>query len=1017
MVNGETTAGMTIAATGQFSSTGSIQAEQAYENKPFTIDVFMAGPGAENYNSIWITSSLYATVTKAARTLPAPAVTQVNEGAVALSPPSAVGVDDTAGTDGTITYAMTETNAAPDAASPLWQGSPDFSGLVSGLEYYFFARITGGKNYTDAVSLGTKYAFGEPHAHNWDSANWTTDGTAHWHECLTAGCPVQDHTGKDGYGVHSFSQWTEDPDAGLKSRTCTVCGYQEFVYPPMSRISMGVWTWTKTYHNQTDPLLFNMQEPQIQISAMDRNQDLVSLAYVCTDTPSEPDQLGEDKWTNLPMDGAQAGTVSKVVPIPTERLSGVYVYAMAKDAAGNVHYASTPRLVFDIDPPEIAIDGAAVTSGRTYCSPQTAAVSDGIGLKSVALDGEDVTASSGAIHLAAGEHTIVAVDKAGNRAAVTVRVNNGHINREWSIPASCEGIGITITTCTVCGQTATTPEAATGHTWDAEYTVDLEATCTEPGIRSLHCAKCGAIKDFQPIPATGHTPEAEWRRGASHHWMVCSTCGERFNEMSHQGSGGWISGRGRSAGDVTEYMECAVCNAVMAQRYRHSDDPRYGSVEKQTEVKPGAPEAQWESPLEQVLKAAHLSEEDLTDASTHSAVSHKLVLSISPLEGERAPGKIEIERAAEALPNGGDAEFLYMDVSLTQYTYEENGGSGIRETITPITTTAEPIEVMLEIPEELQTPPEGMKRTFYLLYAHEMVDGAIESSVLTAENAGNGKLRFSARLFSTYAIAYVDTPAEEEKPPVVITPTPIPARPSTPVGPWIPAPTPTPTSSPIPTATPAPASTPAPTLPPEPVDHMDYVHGNKGRFRPDDDMSRAEAAQVLYRLLTDEPQVSLDFDDVPAAAWYREPVSFLAGLGIVKGTGNNLFAPQKPVTRGEFAVMVARFMDLPLSDEPSSFPDIPDGTWYSRSVAACESAGWIEGYPDGLFHPKDHISRAQVVTIVNRMLKRTADKQALAERVMPFSDVPRTHWAYAGILEAALAHKAMVQPDGSEIWE
>lgn len=1015
MAPGDTTRGMVVVASGQFSQWNAsynvtIEPEQAYENKPVSVSIRMLGPGANNYLVSHFGGTLTATIFKADRTIAAPGVASDDGGNITLDIPGVTGVDDTAGTDGVISYAVADTDQAPDAASALWQTSPDFSVLADGSEYYLFARITGGKNYHDAVSPGALYVSSLSHSHNWDSSNWTTDATAHWHECQAEDCPIKDNAKKNGYGLHRFTQWAQDPDTGEQSRTCQDCGYHESTYLPMSQISMGTWTWTKTYYDQPDPLLSNLKTPALQIFAMDRDEDLVSLGYVCMATPSDPAQFAESAWHLLPMESDQTGTLSEEVVIPESLLSGGYVYVRAKDAAGNVHYASTPKLVFDTVAPKIKIDGVAVTSGQTYCTPQTAAVSDDLELASVTLDGKDI-AAMGAIRLEAGEHTLVAVDKAGNRATVTVRVNNGHTNKEWSIPPSCVDVGITITTCTVCGYTTTTPDAPQGHTWDSEYTVDREPTCTEQGVKSLHCTKCGAGKEFQTIPAVGHTLEPDWHKGASHHWQICSTCGERVNEMSHQGTGLWIRETGRAAGaGVEEHMECAVCHAIITRRYQpYSDDPyvRYGTVEKQTEVKPGAPEAQWSDSLDAALKAVGFEETDLT--KHNNAVSHKLVLSISPLvEGTAIPGQTEIQQTAETQLKRKDAEFLYVDVSLLKYTYKENGGNA-DDTPELIHQTEKPLEIMLQIPEELQTIPEGMTRTFFLLYAHEQ-NGKMESAILEPhKNSGNGKLYFSTDRFSTYAIAYVDTPVGED-PPSVITPTPTPTSKPTPPSPSIPISPSTPTSSPTSTPSPAPSSDPS-------VDHIDYIHGHKGQFRPNDYMSRAEAAQILYRLLADKPQVELAFDDVSEAAWYSEAVSVLAGLGIVKGIGNHRFDPERPVTRGEFAAMAARFMDLPLSEGQSSFPDVPDGAWYSGPVNACESAGWIKGYPDGLFRPMDRITRAQAVTIVNRMLKRAADEQAVAKRTMPFSDVPRTHWAYDDILEAAVAHKSVIQSDGSEIWE
>ena len=995
-------------AGGQFIETyypQKIEPTQAGENKRVEVTIVMAGEGANNY-SVTVRDNLAATAHKAARTISAPEIANEGEGTVALAVPDITGVDGTAGTDGIIFYAMASTNTPPVADSE-WNDLPTFTGIPSdGQPCYFFARIINGKNYLDAVSEGTQYPSGPPHSHNWDSSKWSTTAAAHWHECLTEGCPVKDNTKKDGYGPHDFTEWENDPNNGGRFRVCKTCSYKDTVHTPLSRISMGTWVWSKQYHANGGELFFNMAAPTVQISAVDTGKDLVSLKYVCLDAPSDPVQFTNSEWKEL-MEGGQQGTYSKNADIPELLRSGVYVYAMAEDAAGGVWYSSTPKLVFDTEAPKIQIGGTDVTSGCTYCNPQTVAVSDNLGLASVTLDGTDVTASAGTIRLEEGRHTIVATDKAGNCSTVTVQVNDGHTNKTWSIGASCEGIGITITTCTVCGHTSTTSTPGTGHTWDIEFTVDQEPTCTETGIKSLHCTKCGAAKGFKEIPAAGHKLEADWHMGASHHWKVCSICGKRFDETSHQGSGRWISRGGLPVGiGVIEYMECKICGAVIAQRYRlHSDDPndpRYGSVEKQTTVKPGAPEAKWENSLDEAMEAAGLDEEDLTDQSSNSAVSHKLVLSVSPFEDEKIPGKDEIEKTAETELGGADAEFLYMDVSLTQYTYVEKDQE-VSENTKPITSTEKPIEIMLQIPEELQTPPEGIERTFYLLYAHKNDDGTTESAVMEATNSGNGELHFYTDRFSTYAIAYVDTPIGE-KPPIVPppTPNPPPSRPSTPSWPSIPTPTPSP--EPVPSPDPA-------------VDHIDYIHGYQGQFRPEEYMSRAEAAQIFYSLLTDEPHAGIDFDDVPRTAWYREPVSVLAGLEIVKGIGNNLFAPKKPITRAEFAAMAVRFMGLAIPDELSCFPDVSAGAWYSGSVAACEAAGWIKGYPDGSFHPTDYITRAQVVTIVNHMLKRAADEQALEKHTMPFSDVPRTHWAYEDILEAAIRHKAVNWPNDSEVWE
>ena len=193
-------------------------------------------------------------------------------------------------------------------------------------------------------------------------------------------------------------------------------------------------------------------------------------------------------------------------------------------------------------------------------------------------------------------------------------------------------------------------------------------------------------------------------------------------------------------------------------------------------------------------------------------------------------------------------------------------------------------------------------------------------------------------------------------------------------------------------------------------DHFAYLQGYPGGlFGPDDNMTRAEAAQMFYNLLLDQDvAVDASFTDVPPGAWYAEAVNALASLGVLEGVGGGLFAPERTITRAEFTVMAMRFA-YPAEEGSASFADVSPSDWFCDQVAGAASYGWITGYPDGAFGPENTITRAEVTAIVNRMLGR------VAASLIQFADLPPDHWAYYQIMEAANGHT--YEPEnGGEVW-
>lgn len=207
--------------------------------------------------------------------------------------------------------------------------------------------------------------------------------------------------------------------------------------------------------------------------------------------------------------------------------------------------------------------------------------------------------------------------------------------------------------------------------------------------------------------------------------------------------------------------------------------------------------------------------------------------------------------------------------------------------------------------------------------------------------------------------------------------------------------------------------------------HTAYMGGlSTGLFAPDSPLTRAEAAQLLYRLLDlDVPSDSTDsaFLDVSTGAWYFEAVNGLAGAGIVGGA-NGRFSPGENSTRAEFVSLLVRFEALSgglgyEDGSPATFPDVPEAMWYYDAVNRAAERGWATGFPDGSFRPEADISRAEAVVLVNRMLDRPP--RTIIEfdgNKRPFPDLPTTHWAYYDILEATVTHTFVISADGSERW-
>ena len=205
-------------------------------------------------------------------------------------------------------------------------------------------------------------------------------------------------------------------------------------------------------------------------------------------------------------------------------------------------------------------------------------------------------------------------------------------------------------------------------------------------------------------------------------------------------------------------------------------------------------------------------------------------------------------------------------------------------------------------------------------------------------------------------------------------------------------------------------------------DHIRYINGYPdGTIRAEDNMTRAEAAQMFYNLLINKNvQITASFSDVKNEAWYATAVKTLASMGIITGSPDGRFAPDDKVTREQFVTMAARFVkDLP-TDFTVSFTDVTLQRWSYSSILATAEMGWINGYSDNTFKPGGYITRAEIAQIVNNILLRSADKSWIdsnTSELRQFSDLTdRGKWYYYTMREASEAHDYSRTSDDNETW-
>ena len=193
-------------------------------------------------------------------------------------------------------------------------------------------------------------------------------------------------------------------------------------------------------------------------------------------------------------------------------------------------------------------------------------------------------------------------------------------------------------------------------------------------------------------------------------------------------------------------------------------------------------------------------------------------------------------------------------------------------------------------------------------------------------------------------------------------------------------------------------------------DHFAYIVGYPdGNVKPGGNITRAEVATIFFRLLTEDVRTANStqansLSDVSRGQWFNHAISTLSSMGIVKGNPDGTFDPDAPITRAEFAAIAARFDDKN-TNTSSKFTDIASH-WAKDEIGVAANKGWINGYPDSTFRPDQYITRAEAMTLVNRVLNRLPEKsEDLLDDMIKWPDnADASVWYYLAVQEATNSH-------------
>ncbi|WP_312648432.1 S-layer homology domain-containing protein [Aminipila sp.] len=200
------------------------------------------------------------------------------------------------------------------------------------------------------------------------------------------------------------------------------------------------------------------------------------------------------------------------------------------------------------------------------------------------------------------------------------------------------------------------------------------------------------------------------------------------------------------------------------------------------------------------------------------------------------------------------------------------------------------------------------------------------------------------------------------------------------------------------------------------VTHEPYVNGYEdGTFCPGNNVTREEIAKMIVTAFKKEAEttsaaaVAMNYTDVELGRWSYRYIQKTNDLSYLKGYEDKTFRPGRSMNRAELAACLVRIAEsggITAPEAKLAFSDVGVNEWYTEYVAKAVALGLVTGYEDNNFRPGKSVSRAEAVTMINRMMGRNPETcEALKTATNPYKDIDKSYWAYLQILEAGLMHQ------------